>query len=191
MDTNSHPTPPPCPSTVTVRRNPYRKARSTNPSKFQSTPSSKLPEISSFPIQDILSEQIHQNLPSTAMIAASESPSPDSISENLKVYLRIRPLVPQDLTKNVGEPNPRSRAKNVWPQNPSKRNSVKEKKITKKSMNVSCIKVNEDFHSVTLSPPLPLQETKRIKSEVYEGFSHVFSAESTQVCCMFFFQTLV
>ncbi|XVF00424.1 hypothetical protein REPUB_Repub04eG0000400 [Reevesia pubescens] len=39
--------------------------------------------------------------------------------------------------------------------------------------------MNEDVHSVTLSPPLPLQETKRIKSEVYEGFSHVFSAEST------------
>ncbi|XVF73918.1 hypothetical protein PTKIN_Ptkin13bG0019300 [Pterospermum kingtungense] len=177
--------PPPCPSTVTVRRNPYRKARATPltnpsglPSQSQPTPSSKLPKVSSFPIQDILSEQIHENPQSTVMDASSSPPSQDSFSENLKVYLRIRPLVL--LTKNVRDPDPRFRPKNVWPQNPSKRNNAKEKNNTKKKSNKSCIKVSEDFHSVTLSPPLPLQETKRIKSEVYEGFSHVFSAESTQ-----------
>ncbi|XVF35944.1 hypothetical protein REPUB_Repub19eG0015500 [Reevesia pubescens] len=178
METKS---PPPCTSTVSIRRNPYRKARATpltNPS--QSTLSSKLPQISSFPIQDILAEEIHQNLPPT-VIAASSSPSQDSIAKNLKVYLRIRPLVPlKGSIKDAGNYNPRSRPKNVWPQNPSKKNGVKEKKNSKKKSNESCITVNEDVHSVTLSPPLPPQETKRIKSEVYEGFSHVFSAESTQ-----------
>ncbi|XWS14448.1 hypothetical protein CRYUN_Cryun35bG0010200 [Craigia yunnanensis] len=182
METKSH---PPCSSTVTVRRNPYRKARTTpltNPSRLlsQSISSSNLPQISSFPIQDILSEEIHQNPPPT-VTGTSPLPSQDSIAENFKVYLRIRPLVPlKGSMKNEGDQNPRSRPKNVWPQNPSKKNSVKEKKNTKKKSNESCIKVSEDFHSVTLSPPLPLQETKRIKSEVYEGFSHVFSAESTQ-----------
>ncbi|XWS24502.1 hypothetical protein CRYUN_Cryun28dG0108500 [Craigia yunnanensis] len=181
METKS---PPPCPSTATVRRNPYRKARVTpltHSSRFpsHSTPT-KLPQISTFPIQDILSEEIHQNLPPT-VTAASSSPSQESIAENLKVYLRIRPLVPlKGSTKNVGDQNQRLRTKNVWPQNPSKKNSVKEKKNIKKKSSESCIKVSEDFHSVTLSPPLPLQETKRIKLEVYEGFSHVFSAESTQ-----------
>ncbi|XVE56180.1 hypothetical protein DITRI_Ditri03aG0217100 [Diplodiscus trichospermus] len=171
--------PLPCPSTVTVRRNPYRKARATpltNPSLLpsQSTSSSKLPQISSFPIQDILSEEIHQNAP-PIVTPASPSPSLDSIAENLKVYLRIRPLVLLKASKkNTEDPNPRTRPKNVWPKK-SKKNRVKEKKSE------SYIKVNEDFHSVTLSPPLHLQATKRIKSEVYEGFSHVFSAESTQI----------
>lgn len=44
-----------------------------------------------------------------------------------------------------------------------------------------CVLVNEDLRSVTVSTPQPLQEMKRIKSEVYEGFSHVFSTESSQV----------
>ncbi|XP_022769193.1 kinesin-like protein KIN-6 isoform X3 [Durio zibethinus] len=173
------------PSTLTIRRNPYRKARATpltvsSRLPSHSTSSSKLPQISSFPIHDILSEEIPPNPPPT-VAAASPSRSQDMISENLKVYLRIRPLVPlKSSTKIVGDQNPRSRPKNVWPQVSSKKNSVKEKKISKKKSNESCIMVSDDFHSVTLSPPLPLQETKRIKSEVYEGFSHVFSTESTQ-----------
>ncbi|EOY15062.1 hypothetical protein QUC31_000351 [Theobroma cacao] len=179
--------PPRCPSSVTVRRNPYRKARATpltNPPQLpsHSTSSSKLPPISSFPIQDILSEEIPQNAPPTVTVtAASQSRSQDSIAENLRVYLRIRPLVPlKGSTKNVGDQNPSSRTKNVWPQNPSKKDSVREKKNSKKKNNESCVTVSEDCHSVTLSPPLPLQESKRIKSEVYEGFSYVFSADSTQ-----------
>ncbi|XP_040969706.1 kinesin-like protein KIN-6 isoform X7 [Gossypium hirsutum] len=182
METN---TTTPCSSSVTVRRNPRRKARdtplfSTSRLPSQSTSSSDLPQISSFPFQDILSEKIQQNSP-TIITATSPSPPQHSVLENLKVYLRIRPLVPlKGSTKNAGEQNEKWRQKNVWPQNLSKKNSVKEKKISKKKSNESCITVSEDFRSVTLLPPPPLQETKRIKSEVFEGFSYVFSAESTQ-----------
>ncbi|TYG69102.1 hypothetical protein ES288_D05G204300v1 [Gossypium darwinii] len=182
METN---TTTPCSSSVTVRRNPRRKARdtslfSTSRLPSQSTSSSDLPQISSFPFQDILSEKIQQNSP-TIITATSPSPPQHSVLENLKVYLRIRPLVPlKGSTKNAGEQYAKSRQKNVWPQNLSKKNSVKEKKISKKKSNESCITVSEDFRSVTLLPPPPLQETKRIKSEVFEGFSYVFSAESTQ-----------
>ncbi|GMI82477.1 hypothetical protein HRI_001917000 [Hibiscus trionum] len=185
METN---TTTPSSSFITTRRNPYRKARSTalyNTSRLPSQPasSSQLPEISSFPIQDILSEKIQQDSPTIAAAPPSPSPPPthDSVLENLKVFLRIRPLAPlKASTKNAGDQNARSRTKNVWPQNPTKKNSVKEKKNTQKKSSESCITVSEDFRSVTLSPPFQLQETKRSKSEVYEGFSHVFSAESTQ-----------
>ncbi|OMO87370.1 hypothetical protein CCACVL1_09079 [Corchorus capsularis] len=175
----TNPTPPTCPATVSVRRNPHRKARPTpltNPLPLSLRPS-PYSQISSFPIQDILSEEIP---PKPNVSAASETPK-DSTSENLRVYLRVRPLVPlKGSTKNVGDQNQKSRVKNVWPQNPSKIKSEKEKKTVKKKSNESCITVSDDFHSVVLSPPLSLQETKRIKSEVYEGFSYVFPAESTQ-----------
>ncbi|XP_039049556.1 kinesin-like protein KIN-6 [Hibiscus syriacus] len=171
---------------ITARRNPHRKAKSAalfNTSRLppQCTSSSELPQISSFPIQDILSEKILQNSPT--ITAASPSPSPPQVSvlENLKVFLRIRPLVPLKGSKNnAGDQHARSRTKNVWPQNPSKKNSVKEKKNPQKKSNECCITVSQDFRSVTLSPPLHLQETKRVRSEVYEGFSYVFSDESTQ-----------
>ncbi|KAK8580819.1 hypothetical protein V6N12_071071 [Hibiscus sabdariffa] len=182
METNI--TPPG--SFITTRRNPYRKARSTalyNTSRLPSQPSSssELPEISSFPIQDILSENVQRNSPTITAAPPSPPPSHDSVLENLKVFLRVRPLVPLKASaKNAGDQQARSRTKNVWPQNPSKKNSVKEKKNPQKKSSESCITVGEDFCSVTLSPPLRLQETKRTKSEVYEGFSYVFSAESTQ-----------
>ncbi|KAK8585186.1 hypothetical protein V6N13_139121 [Hibiscus sabdariffa] len=173
-------------SFITTRRNPYRKARSTalyNTSRLPSQPSSssELPEISSFPIQDILSENVQRNSPTTTAAPPSPPPPHDSVLENLKVFLRVRPLVPlKASTKNAGDQQARSRTKNVWPQNPSKKNGVKDKKNPLKKSGESCITVSDDFCSVTLSPPLRLQETKRTKSEVYEGFSHVFSAESTQ-----------
>lgn len=50
----------------------------------------------------------------------------------------------------------------------------------KKSSEI-CVHVNNDFRSVTVSTPQPLQEMKRIKSEVHEGFSHVFASEVSQV----------
>ncbi|XP_039008818.1 kinesin-like protein KIN-6 [Hibiscus syriacus] len=153
METN---TATPSYSLITVRRNPHRKARSTslfNASRLplQSTSSSELPKISSFPIQDVLSEKIRQNSPTITAASPSTSPPQDSVLENLKVFLRIRPLVPLKGSKN-----------NAGDQH------------------ASCISVSQDFCSVTLSPPLHLQETKRVKSEIYEGFSYVFSDESTQ-----------
>ncbi|KAJ0087138.1 hypothetical protein Patl1_09524 [Pistacia atlantica] len=146
-----------CPNTVTVRRNPHRKARPTPSTIAPQTHASptKLQEISSFPIDEILSMQIPQ--------------SNRSSIENLNVFLRIKP---QKIVENS-----RPRSKNVWPQNPAKKKALKEKNEKKKSE--ACVTVN-DPHSVTLSPPLALQASKRIKSEVYEGFSCVFSANSSQ-----------
>ncbi|XP_011047061.1 PREDICTED: kinesin heavy chain isoform X1 [Populus euphratica] len=167
-----------CPNTVTVRRNPHRRARptpsaSTNPNPNVQNPNMKR-EISSFPIQDILAMEIPQRNP-------PEPPAP-ATSENLKVYLRIRPVV--TLKPNTkDQKNFRQRQKNAWPQNPpSKNNSANVKKNTTTttiSSNEVCIDVI-DSHSVTLSPPASLQDSKRIKSEVYEGFSHVFASDSTQ-----------
>lgn len=73
----------------------------------------------------------------------------------------------------------------MWPQNPSKKNNAKEnrnpeitKKVRKKDEE-ACITLN-DSYSVTLTPPQSLQELKRSKTEVYEGFSHVFPADCSQ-----------
>ncbi|KAF5740880.1 chromosome-associated kinesin KIF4A-like [Tripterygium wilfordii] len=171
---------PPCPNTVTVRRNPHRKARPTTTTKPLVPPSSSSdrPEIAPFPIDDILSIQINQN----PQIEPSSSSIQSPVSENLKVYLRIRPIVPLkgSSRSNVGNHNEISRNKNVWPQNPAskKKNSARET-CTKNKSGEGCITVN-DSQSVTLSPPPALQDSKRIKSEVYQGFSHVFSADSSQ-----------
>ena len=111
------------------------------------------------------------------------NPNSDSASENLKVFLRIRPLLPS--SSPAKNQNPKPRAKNAWPQNPAKKNSARERAAKKKNSGCDvCITVN-DSQSVTLSPPLALQESKRIKSEVYEGFSHVFAPDSSQVLLLF------
>lgn len=163
-----------CPNTVTVRRNPHRRARATPTVKAapDSNPSSSA--ISSFPIQEILAMELPQN-PKDNSSSSLQSP----LSENLKVYLRVRPLQPKNLKKsgNAGDHN--SRSGHVWPQNPQKKKAAKENTVKKKSSE-ACITVNDD-HSVTVCPPIALQETRRSKSEVYEGFSHVFSTESSQV----------
>ncbi|VVA91948.1 unnamed protein product [Arabis nemorensis] len=158
--------PPPCPTTVTVRRNPPRKARATpytTGAKPHSVSSTNTHNVPSFPIDEILSIQIPQS-----------EPLKSSVLESLKIFLRIKPL--KTLTKVT---TTKSRPRNVWPQNPSKmyRNSDKGKKSTK--IEEACIALN-DSYSVTLTPPQALQELKRSKTEVYEGFSHVFPADCSQ-----------
>ncbi|XP_059636412.1 kinesin-like protein KIN-6 [Cornus florida] len=186
--------PPPCPNTVTVRRNPPRKARAT-PSTCVPLPiplsSPSIPQdIPSFPIQDILSIQVPQN-PNILSIQVPQNPNSDlstasqsslseaPLSENFKVFLRIRPLtsnLSSEKHSKKGAQTCKSRTKNAWPQNPTTRNASKTK-IKKKSE--ICVTVN-DSNSVTLRPPPAMQDVKRIKSEVYEGFSHVFTANSSQ-----------
>lgn len=168
--------PPPCPSTVTVRRNPLRKARATpyttatKQQPLSSLASAKSHDVSTFPIDEILSIQIPQS-----------EPKP-SIPETLKIFLRIKPL--KTFTKVTT--TTKSRPRNVWPQNPSKKNNAKENrnpeiaKRSKKKDEEACITLN-DSYSVTLTPPQSLQELKRSKTEVYEGFSHVFPADCSQV----------
>ncbi|XP_035838777.1 kinesin-like protein KIN-6 isoform X5 [Helianthus annuus] len=160
--------PPPCPSSVTVRRNPPRRAR---PTPYSAAPPSQPPSsktssaIRSFPIEDILSI----NIPDKPEVSVSTEPS---CSEKLKVFLRIRPIV----THKVGGSVKTGGQKNVWPQNPRKKDVSKV--VGRKTVE-TCLKVNDE-HSVTLCAPQSLTDVRRTKSEVYEGFSHVFCDESTQ-----------
>ncbi|EPS69357.1 hypothetical protein M569_05410, partial [Genlisea aurea] len=144
--------PPPCPPTVTVRRNPVRKARFT---PFRERPLS--PSVA----RDILSNEV-----TAAVDEAKEKP----LTENLKMYLRIRPMAVQKKSKTVAD------SRNVWPKT-SKSNGISNAK-PKSSEN--CVRVNEDLHSVTVTNPQALQDAKRTKSEVYEGFTHVFAPEASQ-----------
>ncbi|KAL7207440.1 hypothetical protein ACSBR1_029402 [Camellia fascicularis] len=177
--------PPPCPNTVTVRRNPPRKARATPstthiPFPLRNTPSSSsIPQdIPSFPIQDILSIHVPENPKSDPPISESPSTNDPPLSEILKVFLRIRPLTPHHQNSDKYAKNAsKSRSKIAWPQNPTAKTNSRAGKS--KKMSEICISVN-DSRSVTLCPPKALQDAKRIKSEVYQGFSHVFSADSSQ-----------
>ncbi|XP_055820202.1 kinesin-like protein KIN-6 isoform X2 [Solanum dulcamara] len=159
----------PYPCMVTVRRNPHRKARPTPssaaPASLLRSSSSPPRNISSFPIEDILS------------IEVPEKKITEASSENLKVFMRIRTLLSQRETlkkeKMVAE---MKKTKMAWPKNPKSTNALPKK--LKKSNEV-CVRVN-DAHSVTVSLPQSLQDGKRIKSEVYQGFSQVFSSEASQ-----------
>ncbi|KAI3518072.1 hypothetical protein L1887_06447 [Cichorium endivia] len=168
--------PPPVPKTVNVRRNPPRRARPTPATvvPLSAPPSSKTSSaIRSFPIEDILSIDV----PGKQDIPESSPPNEPSSSEKLKVFLRIKPIVTQP---KVGVSVKNAAHKNVWPQNPSKRKDAsKTAKVAGKKTNEICLKMN-DSHSVTLCPPQSLADARRTKSEVYEGFSHVFCAESSQ-----------
>ncbi|KAK9048177.1 hypothetical protein SSX86_032860 [Deinandra increscens subsp. villosa] len=167
--------PPPCPKTVTVRRNPPRRARPTPYSAVPLSlpPSSKTSSaIRSFPIQDILSIDI----PEKPASSESTSPEESSDSEKLKVFLRIRPIVTQQ--KVTGSLKIGAQ-KSVWPQNPKKKDASKTVKAGGRKKIESCLKVN-DSRSVTLCPPQSVTDVRRTKSEIYEGFSHVFCEESSQ-----------
>ncbi|KAL3012857.1 hypothetical protein AAZX31_06G021900 [Glycine max] len=160
MDPNTSPR---CPGTITVRRNPPRRARATP----QTTPQSfHLPEIAPFPNDDVLSAAQTPEIPPT--------PLPKPENKNLKVFLRIRPLPSSPVQA------PRVRPKSAWPQNPVKKNAPPPgAKISKNKNPAACLTVN-DSQSVTLSTPVSSKESKRIKSETYGGFSHVFSSDSSQ-----------
>ncbi|XP_023002221.1 kinesin-like protein KIN-6 isoform X3 [Cucurbita maxima] len=163
-----------CPNTVTVRRNPPRRARATPAAKAaESNPPAA---ISSFPLQEILAMEVPQNPKDNSSSSSSSVQTP--LSENLKVYLRVRPLQLKNLKKSRNADDQNSRSGHVWPQNPQKKKVTKEKNVKKKGCD-ACVTINDD-HSVTVCPPMTLQESRRSKSEVYEGFSHVFSTESSQ-----------
>lgn len=53
-----------------------------------------------------------------------------------------------------------------------------------KGRNKNVCLVMNDSSSVTLSAPISALESKRAKSEVYDGFSHVFPSDSIQVSSM-------
>ncbi|XP_073275571.1 kinesin-like protein KIN-6 [Primulina huaijiensis] len=167
--------PPPCPPTVTIRRNPPRKARATPsavPLRELFTSPAPPTDVPSCPLGDILSDEsigIPENTDNHENLR-----SPKILSENLKVYLRIRAV---DIQRHGVHPKSRTELKNAWPKNPKVTISSRPK--LKKNTEI-CVQINDDLRSVTVSTPQALQETKRIKSEAYEGFSHVFSSETSQ-----------
>ncbi|KAD6119737.1 hypothetical protein E3N88_11008 [Mikania micrantha] len=120
---------PACPNTVTIRRNPPRRAI---PITYSAAPLSQPPScktssaIRSFPIHDILSI----NIPDKQEILESAVEHPNS--EILKVFLRIRPIVTQ---QKVGGSSKIAAQKNVWPQNPKKRDASKTAKVGGKKKN--------------------------------------------------------
>ncbi|KAL6511876.1 hypothetical protein OROGR_021473 [Orobanche gracilis] len=137
-----------CPPTVTIRRNPPRKARPT--------------PLSAVPLREPLSSP---SLSRDLFAGEGSNNAEISNAENLKVFLRIRPLTVQKNSKNPAE------HKNAWPKKPkTQSNNCRSKTKTSRE---SCLQVNEDSRSVTVATP-------QAKSEVYGGFSHVFGSEALQ-----------
>ncbi|XP_021755305.1 kinesin-like protein KIN-6 isoform X2 [Chenopodium quinoa] len=140
-----------CQTTVTIRRNPPRRARPSASKTAAKSPSShslssKNLNIPNFPLDDILSIDVQ-------LLQNPKIPSPNQpdSSNSLNVFLRVRPL----------------------PIAPSKSKQPISKKPSK-----SCLTINDDSHSITIIPPIC--DSNRLKSEVYNGFSHVFSSDSSQ-----------
>ncbi|RRT80028.1 hypothetical protein B296_00001208 [Ensete ventricosum] len=123
---------------TTVRRNPPRRAKQTT--YAEALPPASLPQDASRPAD----------------------------ADNLKVFLRIRPIEvapprPGRITPKAGT---RALAKGAPPKMERRRTGA-------------CLAVNGPS-SVTLSVP-SLLDRGRAKSEVYDGFSFVFPPDSTQV----------
>ncbi|CAM8912513.1 unnamed protein product [Rhodiola kirilowii] len=169
-------TPFTCPYTVTLRRNPVRKARPTPRHAAVPFDTHQADAISEFPIDDVLSIE----LPPSKEIVGGDSCSGESqLSEDLKVFLRIRPLKGKSGgEKSVSKDGDLRLKRNAWPKAKRERDAAKDKKLM--SSAVSCIVVNDDSRSVTVSPPFAQQDARRTKTEVYEGFSQVFEPESSQ-----------
>ncbi|XP_020581672.1 centromere-associated protein E isoform X3 [Phalaenopsis equestris] len=156
----------PCPVT-TVRRNPPRKAKQTSSTHALSSskPSNANIGITPFPFDDILEPH-----PPKIRPLSNQRPKNSNVgtSSNLKVFLRIRPLecrASQASKVTGGEARAIGRVR-----------AAKDEK----RKNMSCLFVNSSS-SVTLTAPASALESKRAKSEVYDGFSHVFPPESVQV----------
>ncbi|KAL9244036.1 hypothetical protein vseg_017853 [Gypsophila vaccaria] len=151
-----------CPTTVNIRRNPPRRARPTPSTTVVAADaaetltshshslSSNPLTISSFPLNDILSIDVATTAASETTINAAVGRNSDD-SNSLKVFLRVRPTTI------------------VW-------KKVISKKVKEASVK-SCVVVN-DLNSVTVTPPV--SDSSRLKSEVYAGFSHVFSQHCSQ-----------
>lgn len=144
---------------LTVRRNPPRKAK---------TPASRPPEVlipSSFSATDRPPlRPIHANLQSPPSVEEVKKPFQQKPSESpadadtLRVFLRIRP--PKGLK--------------------TKQNAACTRRRSKEEGDRVCLIV-KDSRSVTLTAPASLVDPKRIKNETFDGFSHVFQPESSQV----------
>ncbi|CAO2034051.1 unnamed protein product [Urochloa humidicola] len=153
MAAPSEPASPPPPTTV--RRNPPRRARPP-PTPLASAKSKPKPSSVSRLLED--------------EAAASIPPPPPSSSspheERLKVYLRIRPLPNPDRCKAVARPMP---------------GKGPHRKPKQAGGGELCL-VPTGPNSVALTvPQSKLADPKRGRTEVFDGFSAVFSPDSTQL----------
>ncbi|KAJ4964054.1 hypothetical protein NE237_023993 [Protea cynaroides] len=186
MESSTSPTPAgTCPYTVTVRRNPPRRARATpstaiaaaTPASCSSKPQNRR-DIAPIRLEEILDDVvIHVPLLEVAPPIPQEE---EVVSENLRVFLRIRPLEVVKTTSKNGNNGNRARIKGISPKKERTTktdNALKKKSNTKKTE--TCLVV-KDSRSVKLLPPASLQDSKRIKTQVYDGFNHVFESGSLQ-----------
>lgn len=146
----------------TVRRNPPRRAKLTPavnlfgpPAPSTATAAAAAAGITPLTLDDLLQPE-------------PQPPKKPDEPENLKVFLRVRPL--EIRPKPAKNPKPRPRGK-LHPRSP---------KEAKEKSNKVCLVVN-DSCSVTLTAPPSVFDSKRSKSEIYDGFSFVFPPESAQV----------
>lgn len=87
--------------------------------------------------------------------------------KSLQVFLRIRPAKLKEVRRSaVGILN-------------GTRQKRKTQILHRGEEQHICLQAN-DAHSVTLTPPPSLLESKRAKTEIYNGFSHVFLPQSSQ-----------
>lgn len=87
--------------------------------------------------------------------------------KSLQVFLRIRPAKLKEARRSaIGIPN-------------GTRQKRKTQILHRGEEQHICLQAN-DAHSVTLTPPPSLLESKRAKTEIYNGFSHVFLPQSSQ-----------
>ncbi|CAM0149329.1 unnamed protein product [Urochloa decumbens] len=152
MAAPSEPASPPSPTTV--RRNPPRRARPP-----------PTPLASAKPKASSLSRLLEDEA-----AAASIAPPPASSSspqeERLKVYLRIRPLPNRERCKAVARPIP----------------GKDQRRKPKQAGGGEVCLVPTGPNSVALTvPQSKLLDPKRGRTEVFDGFSAVFSPDSTQL----------
>ncbi|CAN6236796.1 unnamed protein product [Urochloa humidicola] len=141
---------------TTVRRNPPRRARPP-----------PTPLASAKPKPSSLSRSLEDE---AAAAAVSVPPPPPSSSspqeERLKVYLRIRPLPNRDRCKAVARPMP----------------GKEPRRKPKQAGGGELCLVPTGPNSVALTvPQSKLVDPKRGRTEVFDGFSAVFSPDSTQL----------
>ncbi|XP_042392557.1 kinesin-like protein KIN-6 [Zingiber officinale] len=112
---------------------------------------------------------VRRNPPRRAKKAPCANTLPASASvENLNVFLRIRPLqvLPQVLARKPPKVESRANGKGG------------ARKVDREKTG-ECLTVNGPS-SVTLLAPSSLLDSKRIKNELYDGFSYVFPSDSSQ-----------
>ncbi|KAK9136484.1 hypothetical protein Syun_015814 [Stephania yunnanensis] len=115
--------------------------------------------IRPFPLQDILQCDVQQQ----------DDLNPSSQKEihnhdNLRLYLRIRPQPKPNAANNISINRSNK---------PINNNKPKDEQV--------CLFPSTSQSSVTLTPPLQaMQDSKRARTEVYDGFTRVFAPEASQ-----------